>query len=224
VTPGAVSQWLKRARDEGVEALRRHPAPGPRAKLAAEQLAQIPALLARGPEAYGLRGQRWTCKRVAEVIWRAFAGQVPPRPCQPAAPRQGAECPASRRTGDPAQRAGDPGLVAGALARPRKKAAAKGRTIVWVDQSGFYRLPLVPLVVRTWAPCGQTPVLRVPLTRDHLAAIGGLTPDRRLFLQTQAQAYRSPDVVRFLRLLLRKISGKLLVIWDGAPHSSGPAD
>ena len=31
-----------------------------------------PALVERGPEAYGFRGQIWTCKRVAEVIRRAF--------------------------------------------------------------------------------------------------------------------------------------------------------
>jgi transposase len=72
VTPGAVSQWLKRAREHGVEALRRHPAPGPTPKLTAEQHAQIPALLERGPEAYGFRGQVWTCKRVAQVLRRAF--------------------------------------------------------------------------------------------------------------------------------------------------------
>src|SRR5258708_12683756 len=72
VTPGAVSQWLKRARSEGVEALRRHPAPGPTPKLSAEQLAQIPDLLTRGPEAFGFRGQVWTCKRVAAVIRRTF--------------------------------------------------------------------------------------------------------------------------------------------------------
>jgi transposase len=30
-------------------------------------------------------------------------------------------------------------------------------------------------------------------------------------------AYRAEDVVRFLRLLLRKIPGKLLVIWGGSP-------
>jgi len=108
--------------------------------------------------------------------------------------------------------------VAGALAGARKKAVEEGRTIVWVDQSGFY---LLPMAVRTWAPCGQTPLLRVRLTRDHLAAISGITADGRLFMQTQAQAYRSPDVVRFLRVLLRKIRGKLLVIWDGAPIHRG---
>lgn len=72
VTPGAVSQWLKRARTDGVEALRRHPASGPTPRLTAAQRDQIPTLLARGPEAYGLRGQVWTCKRVAEVLRRTF--------------------------------------------------------------------------------------------------------------------------------------------------------
>jgi transposase len=72
VTPGAVSQWLKRAREGGVEALRRRPAPGPTPKLTAEQLAQIPDLLERGAEAYGFRGQVWTCKRAAEIIRRTF--------------------------------------------------------------------------------------------------------------------------------------------------------
>ena len=95
-----------------------------------------------------------------------------------------------------------------------KKRAAEGRTIVWVDQSGFY---LLPMAVRTWAPCGQTPRAHVPLTHDHLSAIGGITAPGRLFLQTQERAYHSEDVVGFLRVLLRKIRGKLLVIWDGAP-------
>jgi transposase len=55
-----------------VEGLRRHPAPGPTPKLTAAKVAQLPALLERGAEAYGFRGQVWTCKRVAEVIRRTF--------------------------------------------------------------------------------------------------------------------------------------------------------
>jgi transposase len=70
VTPGAVSQWLKRGREHGVAGLRRHPAPGPTPKLTAAQVAQLPVLLECGAEAYGFRGQVWTCKRVAEVIRR----------------------------------------------------------------------------------------------------------------------------------------------------------
>src|SRR5258706_489011 len=124
VTAGAVSQWLKRGREQGVEGLRRHPAPGRQPRLSAEQLAQLPALVDRGPEAYGFRGQVWTCKRVAEVIRRTLG------------------------------------------------------------------------------------------VRYHPAHVSRL-------LQTQERAYHSPDVVRFLRVLLRKIRGKLLVIWDGSPIHRG---
>lgn len=72
------------------------------------------------------------------------------------------------------------------------------------------------MAVRTYAPRGKTPVLTVKLTRDHLSAIGGITPDGRLFMHIQDHSYKGPDVVRFLQGLLRKIPGKLLVIWDGA--------
>jgi hypothetical protein len=48
---------------------------------------------------------------------------------------------------------------------------------VFVDEAGFY---LLPAVVRTYAPRGQTPILRVPLSWDHLSAIGAITPDSKL--------------------------------------------
>jgi transposase len=83
-----------------------------------------------------------------------------------------------------------------------------------VDEAGFY---LLPMAVRTYALRGETPVLRVPLTRDHVSAIGGITLDGRIFMQMQEQAYKAVEVVRFLRVLLRKIPGRLLVIWDGSP-------
>jgi transposase len=75
--------------------------------------------------------------------------------------------------------------------------------------------------VRTWAPRGQTPIVRVTLTHDHLAAISGITLDGRLFMQTQEPAYTAEAVVGFLRVLLRKIRGKVLVIWDGSPIHKG---
>ena len=75
--------------------------------------------------------------------------------------------------------------------------------------------------MRTWAPRRQTPVLRVKLSHDHLAAISGITLDGRLCLQIREQAFDSAGVVGFLRVLLRKVPGKLLLIWDGAPIHKG---
>jgi len=78
VSRAAVCQWIKCAREQGVAGLRRRPHPGCPAKLSAEQRAQIPALLARGAEAHGFRGDVWTAKRVTGVIERAFGVRYHP--------------------------------------------------------------------------------------------------------------------------------------------------
>src|SRR6266498_5831110 len=72
VTPGAVSRWLKRAAEGGVEALRNRLRPGPTPKLTPGQRACLPDVLARGAEAYGFGGEVWTAPRVAAVIEREF--------------------------------------------------------------------------------------------------------------------------------------------------------
>jgi len=218
VTPGAVSQWMKRVAEGGVAALRRRVAPGPRPKLTAAQRARLPELLARGAEAFGFAGEVWTTKRVAMVIEREFGVRYHPAHVSRLLRAVGwsAQKPVTRAT----QR-DEAAIEAWYHERwpaLRKKADATGQTIVWVDESGFY---LLPAVVHTYAPRGRTPVLRVPLTRDHLSVISAITPDERLFLQVQERAVRGPDVVRFLRHLLRHLPGRLLVIWDGAPIHRG---
>src|SRR3954468_4008551 len=80
VSKGAVSQWMKRARQGGgVQALRRRPAPGAPPRLSEEQRTKLPELLEqRGAEAHGFRGEAWTCERVAIVIRREFGVRYHP--------------------------------------------------------------------------------------------------------------------------------------------------
>ena len=84
---------------------------------------------------------------------------------------------------------------------------------MFVDESGFY---LLPMVVRTYAPIGQTPILEHLLSYDHLSVISAITPDGKLYTMVQERSFKGPDVVRFLKHLMRQVSGKLLIIWDGA--------
>jgi transposase len=72
VSKGAVSQWMKRAEQEGIEALKHRPPPGAQARLSEDERAKLPELLARGALAHGFRGEVWTCARVAEVIRKEF--------------------------------------------------------------------------------------------------------------------------------------------------------
>lgn len=77
------------------------------------------------------------------------------------------------------------------------------------------------MVCRTWAPRGQTPVLR-QRTRHHrrVSAIGGLSisPGRRRlgwYLRFHRdQSIRQEQVIAFLRHLLRHLRGSVIVVWD----------
>jgi transposase len=101
----------------------------------------------------------------------------------------------------------------GALACNKKRAIEEDRTLLFVDESGFY---LLPAVVRTYAPVGETPLLRSKLSHDHLSVIGGVSLKGKLYFQVHEHAISSSEVIVFLEHLLRHIPGKLLIIWDGA--------
>jgi transposase len=72
VSEGAVSQWMKRGRQGGEEALKAHPSQGATPRLTAEQKAHIPELLAKGACSFGFRGDVWTASRVAQIIFQTF--------------------------------------------------------------------------------------------------------------------------------------------------------
>ena len=72
-------------------------------------------------------------------------------------------------------------------------------------------------MVRTYAPVGQTPVLRAWCTRDHLSAISAISPEGKVYFHSQDSAITSADVVAFLEHLLREVPGRMVLIWDGAP-------
>jgi transposase len=81
VSEGAVSQWFKKAKAQGEQALRHQPPPGAQAKLSPEQRAQLPELLAKGAQAFGFRGEVWTTARVAQMIKQVFGVSYHPAHC-----------------------------------------------------------------------------------------------------------------------------------------------
>ena len=211
VSHAAVSQWLRRAREQGSDALKAALRSGT-PRLTPEQKARVPGLLLRGAQAYGFSGDLWTTARVADVIAREVGVSYHRDHVR----KLLRACGWSYQK--PARRASqrDEKAIAtwkAAWPEEKKRAEAEGRTILFLDESAFY---LLPAVVRTWAPAGKTPVLMAPLTRDHLSVVSAVTPEGKLSLQVQKEAFNGEKVVGFLRHLLQHLPGKLLVVWDGA--------
>jgi transposase len=100
------------------------------------------------------------------------------------------------------------------MAPLKKKAAREGRVIVFVDEASF---SLLPGLVRTWAPRGQTPVLHASYRWDRLQVISAVTPQGQLFTTVQDKSFKGPHLVRFVRHVWQQLQQPLLVIWDGLP-------
>ena len=215
VTEGAVSQWLAAARHGGRDALtsrtdRRGAAP----KLTPEQVRLIPDFLWHGAEAYGFRGEVWTCARVAGVLYEELGvsysgsqvsrllkrlGWTPQVPITRAIQRDEEVIERWRVETWPAL---------------KEKARRERRELVFVDESGFY---LLPGVVKTYAPKGQPPILDEWQTRDHLSVMGGVTPQGRVYSLVRPKSLNGWPSIEFLVHWGRLLGDRLLVIWDGSP-------
>ncbi len=68
VTAGAVSQWMKRGREGGVDALKAKPSTGPHRKLSPDQRSQLLSALVCGAEAWGYAGNVWTTARISDLL------------------------------------------------------------------------------------------------------------------------------------------------------------
>jgi transposase len=211
---GAVSQWLSTARREGPEALWSHAAPGRPAKLTVEQIHRIPDFLWHGAEAYGFRGNVWTCERVVGVLGEEFGVSYSKSQVSRLLKRLGwtPQIPITRAI----QRDEE------AIERWRKRtwpalneqARRERRSVAFVDESGFY---LLPSVLKTYAPRGHTPVLDEYQTHDHLSVMGAVTTEGKIYTLVREESLNGWHSIAFLVHLLRLTGERWLVIWDGSP-------
>ena len=116
-------------------------------------------------------------------------------------------------------------MEAARLASGKKNSARLGAHIVFADESGFM---LIPTVRRTWAPIGQTPIVRHRYNHARISVIGGLaiSPKRRrlsLYFRLHPKNISHQEVYDFLWYLLKHLRGHVIVVWDGASiHTPSP--
>ena len=106
------------------------------------------------------------------------------------------------------------------MAQDQGGALSRGAWICFLDESGC---SLRPPVRRTWAPRGQTPILRHRghWKRASMAGICCYRPDgsrARLCFHTQPDSYNDHTLIGVLKQLRRFLRGApVTLIWDNLP-------
>jgi transposase len=178
-------------------------------------------MLRQGPLVHGWPNQLWTTQRIAQLIRRRFGvslhhdhvGRLLRKRLKwsPQKPRRRA------RERDDVAVAHWKDETFPDIARAARR---RGAHLVFLDESGFM---LTPIVRRTWAPTGVTPLLSCWDRGDRLSAISCITVSPRAgrlnlyftLLEDNRNA-TARDVVAFLRQLKQQLGGPFTVIWDGS--------
>jgi transposase len=213
-----VGRWVTAAARCGEAALaggRRGRRPGEQKALSAAQEDRLRVLIARGcPDQYGLSFALWTRQAVRALIaresgvWLSLSvvgdylrgwGFTAQRPMRRASERR-----------DEAVRA----WLESTYPEIAQKARARGCEIHWADETGLSNQANYG---RSFAPKGQTPVIRRPARRFSQSMISSLTNRGKLRFMIYEGALKASIFLDFLRRLVREAARKLFVIVDNLP-------
>jgi transposase len=217
VTPASLRRWRRLARQP--TGLAAKPALGPKPGLTERQLATLEALLKQGAVVHGWSNRWWTCKRIAVLIERHFGIRYHPGhvyrllvqrlhwTCQKPQKR------ARERNLKEVER-----WIADDWPRILRQAYQRRARIALLDESGFM---LAPVVRRTMAPRGQTPILDCSDKHDRISVISAITLSPRavrvglhFMLLGKDENFHGEEVVLFLQQLRGEMGGPWTIVWD----------
>jgi transposase len=215
----AVNRWIKRYREGGWAGLgeqRRGRRPGEQAALSQHQQQEVMALVREStPDQLGLPGFLWTRDAVAELIGQRYGlllarttvggylrgwGFSPQRPQRRALEQNPA---AVRR------------WLAETYPAIRAQAKREGGVVLWLDEMGIRSDAAAG---RSWAPVGQTPVIKRTGKRFRVNMISAVSNAGTLRFRLFTGSFSGPVFIDFLGRLLRDCGGrKVHLIVDGHP-------
>ncbi len=103
------------------------------------------------------------------------------------------------------------------VAGDKKRRRELKAVLAFEDESGF---SLVSPLKRTWAPRGETPIVRTSISHhDRLNLIGALLvlpggEQCKLTIRSYWHSLTGKEVILFLKQLLRCTSGYIILVWD----------
>jgi transposase len=211
----AVYGWLAKYREGGLDALRAKPVPGRPPKLTGNQIRRLYGLLVGAdPRQLSFPFALWTRDMVRDLIRCEFGvalsvvsvgrllkklGMSPQRPLYRAWQQNPAAVEAFKTDTYPA-------LVA--------SAQAEGATIYFADEAGIrsdYHGGT------TWAPVGQTPVVKVTGARHSVNMISAVTAKGALRFAVYDETLNARVFIDFCKRLIHDAPGPIYLIVDGHP-------
>lgn len=212
---GSISRWLTKHKRGGENALKKRKAPGARPKLEKKEIETVISCLKLPATKFGFENPLWNCRRVQGLIkkkckteldvsnvWRMlrawnFTPQIPTKKSLEQ----------------------NEGEVALWIRREWPKIEAHAQRwqaiIYFQDESG---ISLIPVMGRTWAPKGETPVVKVTGKRGGICVTSAISPAGHMVFRIEKGKVNANAHIEFLQQVLKNHPRrKIIIVEDKAP-------
>lgn len=212
---GSVSRWITHFKRNGRGAMKSKKAPGPASKLSKEEMGDVFRSLRDDATIYGFETPLWTCQRVQQIIlqrtekklhttnimrWLKRCGLSPQKPGRSAFQK-------NKRTVKRWVKEEWPKIE-----EHRRRWQAM---LYFQDESG---ISLTPVMGRTWAPKGKTPVVEVTGNRGGMCVTSAISPVGKLIFRIEKGKVNADKHIDFLKNIIRHHPyRKIIIIEDKAP-------
>lgn len=213
--PASVSRWFVKVGKGGEQSLKGTKARGATPKLTTQHRRKILQWLKQPATDFGFDTPLWTCRRVQHLVekrcgvsihvsnvWEwlrkwGLTNQKPEKRALQADTKEGKRWLKEEW--------------------PEIKAHAKRwqAIIYFLDEAG---VSLVPVLGKTWAPKGRTPIVKVTGNKGGFCVTSAISPAGRLLFRIEKENVRAAVHIQFLRQVLRHHPNrKVIVVEDQAP-------
>ena len=212
---GSVSLWITTYNRMGENALRSKKSAGPAYKLSKLEMDDLLSLFEDDAMKHGFETPLWTCKRIQHIIKHRFRKKIHTTNIMRWLKRinitnQKPQRRASQR---------DEKVVEKWLREewPKIKAHCQRwqAMLYFQDEAG---VSLTPVMGKTWAPKGKTPIVKVTGKRGGLCVTSAISPAGKMIFRIEKKRVNADKHIEFLKQMLKQHPNrKIVVIEDRAP-------
>lgn len=212
-----IYKWLKKYDKFGIDSLKGKKASGPQPKLTSLQKHQLKTLVLKNPLQLKLDFEYalWTIEMVRELIWKKFKVNYSSSHVANILKEIGYS---SQRPIDRAYQQ-DPAKVKKWLNKDYKaikeESLQEDRVIYFGDEAGFHETASYG---KTWAPKGETPIIKSTGARTKVNCISAISPKGKLHFMLYDANFNAGVFIDFLKKLMYNQKKKVTLIVDG--HNS----
>lgn len=165
--------------------------------------------LLKPASAFGFETDFWTCRRLIQHVLKKYKIKI----SQPSMWRLLRDASMSYQKPEKRYKEADPieqkRWIEEELPKIQKLARKLNAILYFEDEA---TIQLAPIIGKTWAPKGQTPIQKVTGNRGSIAAISAISSDGRLIFNLMRGRIKSQEIINFLDQMLKHHPRRNIVV------------